>query len=189
MSSPRLRGLIWAWFYAVTSISAIEKRFRNVAKGNISRLRDAQAFHAAVKRPPYFMFARQRRHFTAGHNVSGMPSPRLRGPFLGLVLCRKSISAMTARFRNVAKGNISRLRDAQAFHAFAKRQTYFTFARQRRHFTAGHSVSGMPSPRLRGRFWDLVLIGVGKGQFKNCSCERWRLFISGCVCTVKSFCF
>ena len=33
-------------------------RFRNVAEGNISRLRDAQAFHAAVKRPPYFMFAR-----------------------------------------------------------------------------------------------------------------------------------
>ena len=33
-------------------------RFRNVAEGNISCLRDAQAFHAAVKRPPYFMFAR-----------------------------------------------------------------------------------------------------------------------------------
>ena len=71
LPSPRLRGLIWAWFYAVTSISAIEKRFRNVADGNISRLRDAQAFHAAVKWPPYFMFARQRRHFTAGHNLPG----------------------------------------------------------------------------------------------------------------------
>ena len=60
---------------------AIIARFRNVAEGNISRLRDAQAFHAAVKRPPYFMFARQRRHFTAGRSVSGSPSPRLRGLF------------------------------------------------------------------------------------------------------------
>ena len=37
---------------------AVIERFHNVAEGNISRLRDAQAFHAAVKRPPYFMFAR-----------------------------------------------------------------------------------------------------------------------------------
>ena len=78
---PACAVRFWAWFYAVIRISAIEKRFRNVAEGNISRLREAQAFHAAVKRPPYFMFARQRRHFTAGHSVSGMPSPRLRGLF------------------------------------------------------------------------------------------------------------
>ena len=50
-------------------------RFHNVAEGNISRLRDAQAFHAAVKRPPYFMFARQRRHFTAGRGLPGLSSP------------------------------------------------------------------------------------------------------------------
>ena len=53
-------------------------RFLSVAKGNISRLRDAQAFHAAVKRPPYFMFARQRRHFIAGHSLPGLYSSRLR---------------------------------------------------------------------------------------------------------------
>ena len=40
---------------------------------------------------------------------------------LGLVLCRNKYKrAMTARFRNVAKGNISRLRDAQAFHRRAQ---------------------------------------------------------------------
>ena len=54
-------------------------RFHNVAEGNISRLRDAQAFHAAVKRPPYFTFARQRRHFTAGHNLPGLLTCPLRG--------------------------------------------------------------------------------------------------------------
>ena len=54
-------------------------RFHNVAEGNISRLRDAQAFHAAVKRPPYFTFARQRRHFTAGHNLPGFLACPLRG--------------------------------------------------------------------------------------------------------------
>ena len=60
------RGLIWGLVYAVTKYKrAMTARFRNVAKGNISRLRDAQAFHAAVKRPPYFTFARQRRQFTA----------------------------------------------------------------------------------------------------------------------------
>ena len=58
---------------------AMTARFLSVAKGNISRLRDAQAFHAAVKRPPYFMFARQRRHFTAGHSLPG-----LSGPYFGL---------------------------------------------------------------------------------------------------------
>ena len=36
---------------------------------------------------------------------------------------------------------------------------------------------------------NLVLSGVGKGQFNNCPYERWRLFISGCVCAVKSFRF
>ena len=62
----------WAWFYAVTSISAIEKRFRNVAEGNISRGGQmAAVFHVCAKR----------RHFTAGNSVSGMPSPRLRGLF------------------------------------------------------------------------------------------------------------
>ena len=92
---------------------AITARFLSVAKGNISRLRDAQAFHAAVKRPPYFMFARQRRHFTAG-----AACPACAVYFLGSVLCRnKHKRAMTARFLSVAKGNISRLRDAQAFHA------------------------------------------------------------------------
>ena len=59
-------------------------RFHNVAEGNISRLRDAQAFHAAVKRPPYFMFARQRRHFTAGRGLPGLSSPLA----LGLILFR-----------------------------------------------------------------------------------------------------
>ena len=86
---------------------AVIARFRNVADGNISRLRNAQAFHAAVKRPPYFTFARQRRHFTAGRSVSGSPSPRLRGQFFGLVLCRNKYKrAIIARFRNVAEGNI-----------------------------------------------------------------------------------
>ena len=114
-------------------------RFHNVAKGNISRLRDAQAFHAAVKRPPYFMFARQRRHFTAGHSLPG-----LRGLFLGSVLCRNKYKcAVIARFLSVAKGNISRLRDAQAFHAAVKRPPYFMFARQRRHFTAGAACPAM----------------------------------------------
>ena len=82
----------------------------------------------------------------------GLPSPRLRGHFLGVVLCRNKYKrAITARFRNV--GNISRLRNAQAFHAAVKRPPYFMFARQRRHFTAGRSVSGSPSPRLRGLIW------------------------------------
>ncbi len=49
-------------------------RSHNVAEGNILRLCDAQAFHAAVKRPPYFMFARQRRHFTAGRSLTGLSS-------------------------------------------------------------------------------------------------------------------
>ena len=62
-------------------------RFHNVAEGNISRLRDAQAFHAAVKRPPYFMFARQRRHFTAGRGLPGLSSPLA----LGLILFRINV--------------------------------------------------------------------------------------------------
>ena len=112
---------------------AMTARFHNVAKGNISRLRDAQAFHAAVKRPPYFMFARQRGHFTAG-----AACPACAVYFLGSVLCcNKYKRALTARFLSVAKGNISRLRDAQAFHAAVKLLPYFMFARQRRHFTAG----------------------------------------------------
>ena len=74
------RGLI-----AVTKYKrAITARFLSVAKGNISRLRDAQAFHAAVKRPPYFTFARQRRHFTARRGSL----PGLRGLILGLVCLR-----------------------------------------------------------------------------------------------------
>ena len=64
---------------------AMTARFHNVAEGNISRLRDAQAFHAAVKRPPYFTFARQRRHFTAGHNLPGFLACPLRGLVLGLI--------------------------------------------------------------------------------------------------------
>ena len=60
-------------------------RFLSVAKGNISRLRDAQAFHAAVKRPLYFTFARQRRHFTAGRSLPGLLICPLRGLFLGVV--------------------------------------------------------------------------------------------------------
>ena len=60
----------------------------------------------------------------------GLPSPRLRGLFLGLILCRNKYKrAMTARFRNVAKGNILRLCDAHEFHAAVKRPPYFTFAR------------------------------------------------------------
>ena len=73
--SPPL-GCLLAWFYAVTEDKrAMSARFHNVAEGNISRLRDAQVFHAAVKRPPYFMFARQRRHFTAGRGLPGCPRP------------------------------------------------------------------------------------------------------------------
>ena len=60
-------------------------RFHNVAEGNISRLRNAQAFHAAVKRPPYFTFARQRKHFTAGRSMPGLLICTLLGLFLGLV--------------------------------------------------------------------------------------------------------
>ena len=133
------RGLIWGLVYVVTKYKrAVIARFLSVAKGNISRLRDAQAFHAAVKRPPYFTFARQRRHLTAGHNLPGFLICPLRGLFLGVVLCRyKYKRAVIARFRNVAEGNISRLRDAQAFHTAVKWPPYFTFARQRRHFTAG----------------------------------------------------
>ena len=68
----------------------------------------------------------------------GLLTCPLRGLFFGSVLCRnKHKRAMTARFLSVAKGNISRLRDAQAFHAAVKRPPYFMFARQRRHFTAG----------------------------------------------------
>ena len=60
----------------------------------------------------------------------GLSSPRLRGLFLGVVLCRyKYKRAVIARIRNVAEGNISRLRDAQAFHAAVKRPPYFMFAR------------------------------------------------------------
>ena len=76
---PACAVYFWAWFYVATSISAIEKRFRNVAKGNISRLRDAQAFHAAVKRPPYFTFAR-----SADISPPGQLAPLVRSD-LGLV--------------------------------------------------------------------------------------------------------
>ena len=45
------------------------------------------------------------------------------GLFVGLVLCRiEDKRAMSARFHNVAEGNISRSRDAQAFHAAVKRR-------------------------------------------------------------------
>ena len=85
-------------------------RFHNVAEGNISCLRDAQAFHAAVKRPPYFTFARQRRHFTAGRSLTGLSLPL---GFFDLVLCRNEDKrAMSARFHNVAEGNILRLCDS-----------------------------------------------------------------------------
>ena len=67
-------------------------RFHNVAEGNISRLRDAQAFHAAVKRPPYFMFARQRRHFTAGRGLPGLSSP------LAYIIQNKRKAANTFHF-------------------------------------------------------------------------------------------
>ena len=87
----------------------------------------------------------------------GLSSLRLRGLFLGVVLCRyKDKRAVIARFHNVAKGNISRLRDAQAFHAAVKRPPYFTFARQRRHFTAGRSLPGLLTCPLRGLFLGLV---------------------------------
>ena len=84
--------------------------------------------------------------------IVGLLTRPLRGLFLGLVLCHNKYKrAMTARFHNVAEGNISRLRDAQAFHAAVKRPPYFTFARQRRHFTAGLSLPG-----LRGLFFGSV---------------------------------
>ena len=67
-------------------------RFHNVAEGNISRLRDAQAFHAAVKRPPYFMFVRQRRHFTAGRGLPGLSSP------LAYIIQNKRKAANTFHF-------------------------------------------------------------------------------------------
>ena len=72
-----LRGLFWGLFlYRNKDKRAKTARFRNVAEGNISRLRDAQAFHAAVKRPPYFMFARQRIHFTVSAACRACPSAR-----------------------------------------------------------------------------------------------------------------
>ena len=72
---PACAVIFLAWFYAVTSIIAIEKRFRNIAEGNISRLRDAQAFHAAVKRPPYFMFARSADILPPGTACPACPRP------------------------------------------------------------------------------------------------------------------
>ena len=78
----------------------------------------------------------------------GLPTCPLRGLFWGLFLCRnKDKRAKTARFRNVAEGNISRLRDAQAFHAAVKRPPYFTFARQRIHFTVSAACRACPSAR------------------------------------------
>ena len=103
---------------------AMTARFRNVAEGNISCLRDAQTFHRRGS------------------------LPGLRCLFWGLFLCRnKDKRAMTARFRNVAEGNISRLRDAQAFHTAVKRPPYFTFARQRIHFTVSAACRACPSAR------------------------------------------
>ena len=87
----------------------------------------------------------------------GLLTCPLRGLFLGVVLCRyKYKRAVIARFRNVAEGNISRLRDAQAFHAAVKWPPYFTFARQRRHFTAGRSLPGLLICPLRGLFLGVV---------------------------------
>ena len=87
----------------------------------------------------------------------GLLTCPLRGLFLGSVLCRNKYKrAMTARFRNVAEGNISRLRDAQAFHAAVKWPPYFTFARQCRHFTAGHNLPGFLTCPLRGLFFGSV---------------------------------
>ena len=77
-----LRGLL----YRNKDKRAMTARFRNVAKGNISRLRDAQAFHAAVKRPPYFMFARQRIHFTVSAACRACPSARC-AVFFGACFC------------------------------------------------------------------------------------------------------
>ncbi|HIU97088.1 MAG TPA: hypothetical protein IAB15_01200 [Candidatus Ornithoclostridium faecigallinarum] len=76
---------------------------------------------------------------------------------------------MTARFRNVAKGNISRLRDAQAFHAAVKRPPYFVFARQRRHFTAGAAC-----PACAGRFWAWFVYG----KTTKANAPRHRAFVS-----------
>ena len=122
LSSPRLRGHFFGLVLCRNKYKrAMTARFRNVAKGNISRLRDAQAFHAAVKRPPYFTFARQRRHFTAGHSLPGLSSPCLRGLIWAWFYAETSISAIEKRFRNVAEGNISRLREAQTFHRRAQR--------------------------------------------------------------------
>ena len=149
-------------------------------RASISRVcQTANIFHVCAKR----------RHFTAGHSVSGMPSPRLRGPFLGLVLCRSKYKRDRKALPKRCRGQHFTLARCASISRGGQTTAVFHVCAKRRHFTAGHNVSGMPSPRLRGRFWDLVLIGVGKGQFKNCSCERWRLFISGCACTVKSFCF
>ena len=66
---------------------------------------------------------------------------------LGLVLCRNKYKrAMTARFRNVAEGNISRLRDAQAFHAAVKRPPYFMFARSADISPPGTARPACPHP-------------------------------------------
>ena len=146
LPSPRLRGLIWAWFYAVTSISAIEKRFRNVAKGNISRLHDVQAFHAFAKRQTYFTFARSADISPPGTACPACPHPACAVRFWAWFYAVTSISAMTARFRNVAKGNISRLRDAQAFHAAVKRPPYFMFARSADISLPGTACPACPHP-------------------------------------------
>ena len=75
--------------------------------------------------------------------IIGLSAYAQRSLFLGLVLCcDKYKRAVIARFLSVAEGNISRLRDAQAFHAAVKRPPYFTFARQRRHFTTNARLCG-----------------------------------------------
>ena len=73
-----------------------------------------------------------RRRFAVGYFYVGLSSPLALGLFVGLVLCRNEDKrSMTARFHNVAEGNISRLRDAQA-HACATRKHFTRRSNDRR---------------------------------------------------------
>ena len=76
-------------------------RFLSVAKGNISRLRDAQAFHAAVKRPPYFMFAR-----SADISPPGQLARLARSFFrLGSMTSRQGALQLRAPTKNIRRQN------------------------------------------------------------------------------------
>ena len=148
-----LRGLIWACFNdrqarSITTASTVKKSRRQNAAGYFL----CRLAHRCAARSNLGLGSSTGRRGAV--RSSACPHTRSVVYFLGLVLCRNKYKcAVIARFHNVAKGNISRLRDAQAFHAAVKRPPYFTVARQRRHFTAGHSLPG-----LRGLIWGLVCL-------------------------------